>query len=160
MPDRPRDQTPVAARPDPRSVRTVWHWPAGGTPRWVSPDVFVLELDPDPDGPRRARGFLRGVLSQCGQQQLARTADVLISELVTNAVVHARSPVHLKVAVREVAVRVEVTDASALPPRLEPPRADATAGRGLQLVDALADEWAYEVVPGDGKTVWFQINTA
>lgn len=126
----------------------------------MSSHVFLLDLEPIPDSPRQARAFQGKVLSDCGQQRHVSTANVLVSELVTNAVVHAKSTVHMKVALLDQGLRVEVGDESSTPPRLVPPRPDDIAGRGLILVDSLADQWAYELAPDGGKTVWFQLDTS
>lgn len=82
-------------------------------------------------------------------------AELLVGELVANAVLHTGAPARLLVTY-DGAVRVEVTDASARPPVLLPAGLDDTAGRGLRLVDALASGWGWQ--PGeDGKTVWAEL---
>jgi len=87
------------------------------------------------------------------------TAELLTSELVANVVVHVGSPVELSVSVLDGAVRVEVTDAAGALPVLRPRSVEATGGRGMIIVDVLADEWGVEPIPDDGKTVWFELRT-
>ena len=81
---------------------------------------------------------------------------LLVSELVTNAVLHARSSVSVEVKHLRRGVRVEVTDTSPLPPVLLP-RSD-TAG-GMALVDAVSTRWGVTAIP-NGKTVWFEVDSA
>jgi anti-sigma regulatory factor (Ser/Thr protein kinase) len=76
--------------------------------------------------------------------------QLLTSELVTNAAVHARSPLELVLDHRAAAVRVEVYDRDTTIPT------DAEKGRGLVLVDALADRWGANGTT-TGKVVWFEI---
>jgi anti-sigma regulatory factor (Ser/Thr protein kinase) len=81
--------------------------------------------------------------------------ELLVSELVTNAVVHAIGDVEFTICVGADRVRVEVGDANQNPPTLRSP--DGASGRGLHLIDAVASRWG--VVGRDGgKTVWFEID--
>jgi anti-sigma regulatory factor (Ser/Thr protein kinase) len=81
--------------------------------------------------------------------------DLVVSELATNAIVHAESPFEVAV-IAGPPIRVEVTDASVQPPVLEAATADFTSGRGLRLVAACADQWGYELV-ANGKVVWARL---
>jgi anti-sigma regulatory factor (Ser/Thr protein kinase) len=86
-------------------------------------------------------------------------ADVLllVSELVSNAVRHGEGPIDLAVGVSTSRVRVEVTDqgdGQPLPPRLPP--VTSQSGRGLLIVEAIADTWGFTVKP-TGKTVWADV---
>jgi anti-sigma regulatory factor (Ser/Thr protein kinase) len=82
---------------------------------------------------------------------------LLVSELATNAVVHARTPFRVTVKMRSDLVRVEVSDQAAgdlpVPSDVAP---DVEGGRGLLFVDWLADRWGYSATAG-GKTVWFEL---
>ena len=84
-------------------------------------------------------------------------AGLLVSELVTNAIKHAGTPV--EVAVRSAGVvRVEVTDERAdLPIAVTESDELAVSGRGLMLVDQLASRWGYRRTPGS-KTIWFELD--
>lgn len=83
---------------------------------------------------------------------------VMASELMVNALVHADTP-QPRIRVLEEAdrLRVSVTDASHLQPRLAPRDGTRIGGNGLRVVDALADEWGVEVHDGLGKSVWFVV---
>lgn len=104
-----------------------------------------------------ARRFVNDVLVNRGMERVADVAALLTSELVTNAIIHARSPVHLDLVMFASHVRVEVRDLSPAPParRRDRPLA-AVPGRGLELVEALANRWGAHVAPG-GKCVWFEL---
>ncbi len=108
----------------------------------------------------RARRLLR---EQAGSWSLppgvADTAELLLSELMTNAYRHAKAPgreLRVRLALSEAELRVAVTDASdVLPVRPDMPAPCDETGRGLHLVAALADDWGAEPrACGVGKTVW------
>jgi anti-sigma regulatory factor (Ser/Thr protein kinase) len=85
------------------------------------------------------------------------TAQLLTSELVTNAVLHARTAMTLTIEETDGGIRVSVTDASPVPPALRRHSVTATTGRGLRLLDQLSDAWSVEDSNG-GKTVWFTLS--
>jgi anti-sigma regulatory factor (Ser/Thr protein kinase) len=97
-------------------------------------------------------------------ERLAETLILLISELVTNAVVHTGCPAVLRMlfgggAAEAGTVRVEVVDVSACPPRPRRARGEDTGGRGLELVDGLADRWGWQR-EGAGKSIWCEVDRA
>ncbi|MDH6579795.1 ATP-binding protein [Kitasatospora sp. MAP5-34] len=110
-----------------------------------------------------ARRLLRDFLADmAGGELFAEVGELLLSELVSNAVVHARTPPGRLIRVRlEFApgqLRVEVHDASGVRPVVRPAGGDDECGRGLVLVRALAAAWG--VCPregGVGKAVWFLV---
>ncbi|MEN8649595.1 PAS domain S-box protein [Streptomyces sp. 21So2-11] len=115
------------------------------------------ELDAHPRAVATGRRFLTTTLHQwhCSEETV-EAARLLTSELLTNAVRHARGPIGLHLYHAEAELTVEVTDRS---PRLPHPRhagPDAEDGRGLALVAALADTWGTHPHPG-GKTLWFTL---
>lgn len=114
------------------------------------------QLPNDRTAPRLARGFVRELLSGEGEQ-LVSTVELLVSELTTNAVLHARSAPHLDVKITPRLVRVDVYDADPTAPVVRTPDLDAAGGRGLQLLDALASRWDIEQRE-DGKVVWFELD--
>lgn len=83
---------------------------------------------------------------------------LLANELVTNAIVHARSPVELTVELIQGGVRVEVTDTSPASPSRRVAGRLATSGRGLELVETMATAWGVEQLNGNGKCVWFEVS--
>ncbi len=96
-----------------------------------------------------------------GDEPLAETLILLISELVTNAVVHTGCPAVLRMLFGSAGgsgtVRVEVADASCRPPRQRHAEGEDTGGRGLELVDGLADRWGWQP-EGAGKRIWCEID--
>ncbi len=127
-----------------------------------------LEVGADPAEVGRARRWARSRLAGSGIQAdepVAETLILLISELVTNAVVHTGCPAVLRMLLPDVpgpadapgTVRVEVADSSARPPRPRHAEGDDTNGRGLELVDGLADRWGWQH-EGAGKSIWCEID--
>lgn len=115
----------------------------------------VRRFPPRPASVAKARKF--AISSIGADDDLSSKVESLVSELATNAVRHAQT--HFSVAVRsdERAVRVDVTDSNPEPPHVRPVDPVDPTGRGLVVVEALADRWGYESDP-DGKTVWFEID--
>ncbi len=121
-----------------------------------------LEVGPDPAEVGRARRWARSRLAGSGigdDEPLAETLVLLISELVTNAVVHTGCPAVLRMLFGGAGVRVEVADASDCPPRPRHADGDDTNGRGLELVDGLADRWGWQR-EGTGKSIWCEVDRA
>lgn len=128
-----------------------------------SPDEGRAEirLDAALTSPREARLFVTGLLAAWGDHRLVEAAALLVSELVTNAVVHARSEVDVVLA-REGAravIRVEVADSAAGRPAPGAFAPDTVSGRGMALVDAFASRWGVDS-DGDGKRIWFELEDA
>ncbi len=83
---------------------------------------------------------------------------LMVSELATNAIVHAATGFEVSVARTDSSLRVEVTDVGGGKPELRAPSATEPRGRGLQIVKALSDEWGVTEMTGKrGKTVWFGV---
>jgi anti-sigma regulatory factor (Ser/Thr protein kinase) len=117
-------------------------------------------LGPGRSSVRLARGVVRKWLADYGFQGPADIAELLVSELATNAVVHAHGRYRLTLSLESGRLRCAVADEGAdLPDACgESPDADAENGRGLLLVDALADRWGSGRVEGGvGKEVWFEL---
>jgi anti-sigma regulatory factor (Ser/Thr protein kinase) len=120
----------------------------------------VIELDGDPDAPSRGRHAALAVLDAWGCEPGTREDLLLVvSELVTNAVVHGAEPIRVTMVRAPERVRVEVTDgAAAASPHGNPrPPTDAETGRGLSVVTRLAVAWGWRASPGRGKTVWAEL---
>lgn len=118
--------------------------------------VRVLTLQPASTAVREARHAVRDAVTESGPSELVDAALLATSELVTNAVVHAGTPVGLRITTEDAAVRVEVRDASPHLPVRRSRTHTAGTGRGLIIVDDQADRWG-AVRVGDGKVVWFEI---
>lgn len=104
----------------------------------------------------RARRFVASSLAGTDTGELTFTVALLVSELVSNAVLHAGTDVRVLVEHRDEVVRVEVSDTSARSVRSRRHRLDSGTGRGLLLVDRLSRSWGVDDSEG-GKTVWFEI---
>jgi PAS domain S-box-containing protein len=109
-----------------------------------------------PTSVSEARALVRRVLSDADQADLEDTATLLVSEVVTNAILHAGTPIRVAVRVESGCLRVEVEDGSAHLPVLRDYAATAGTGRGLLLLDQLVDDWGVRR-HAEGKTVWFVI---
>ncbi|MCF2127623.1 ATP-binding protein [Strepomyces sp. STD 3.1] len=139
-----------------------------------------LEVRPDPSEVGRARRWARSRLAGSAiraDESLAETLVLLVSELVTNAVVHTGRSAVLRLVLpeaapgepegpgepgepgkpEEITVRLEVDDASDLAPVPRCVGDEATGGRGLALVDGLADRWGWSR-EGTGKRIWCELD--
>jgi anti-sigma regulatory factor (Ser/Thr protein kinase) len=101
-----------------------------------------------------ARNLVARTLQGCPEAMVA-DAMLLTSELVSNVVLHARTPFELEVTAVH-GVRVVVRDGSPDPPIVASPGPEESTGRGLLLVHSLASRWGYEVT-ATGKSVWFEL---
>lgn len=119
--------------------------------------TFSAFFDPDPASVARARNFAVAAVHQLGAQVDTALLELLVSELVTNAVVHAGSPVELEVDVTAgEQLRVRVRDEGPGTPILRHVGPMAEGGRGLDLINATSQRWGVEPAEG-GKYVWFEM---
>jgi serine/threonine-protein kinase RsbW len=106
----------------------------------------------------RARAELRKALAGWGLVTVEGTAQIVLSELLTNAIRHTRVSPGQEIETRYLregeSVRIEVHDASDEQPELRTPSLEVGHGRGLVLVEALADRWGVTPCPVVGKSVW------
>ena len=123
----------------------------------------TLELVPALRAPCAARAFVAETLTAWNvQADEVEAAQLVVSELVTNAVLHAADSPTISVDLRltDGAVRVLVSDGGLGEPDRRPhpdPRTNET-GRGVWLVDAFAERWGTEMHGRDGKTVWCELS--
>ena len=119
-----------------------------------------MTLPPTTDSVPQARGFARTTLE--GSSIDVDTVLLLVSEVVTNALLHARSAIRLTIEDREDVVRIEVHDESPMPPRMQRFRLASATGRGLRLLEQLSLAWGVETGTGTGtgKIVWFEVGAA
>jgi anti-sigma regulatory factor (Ser/Thr protein kinase) len=103
-----------------------------------------------------ARRFVMNALQGMDAADVCDDVVALVSEVATNAVIHARTPFTIVVRREEDTVRVRVHDRSAVIPRRRAYGLDATTGRGLRLVDTMSSDWGIEPETG-GKVVWFDV---
>jgi len=116
-----------------------------------------LELPVSREAPALAREFLRGSTCAEHHSEVVDDAVLLVSELVTNSVLHGGPPVVVAVDCDESTLQVRVRDGS---PDLPAPRDAAHGdenGRGLALVAEMSADWGVDTEK-DGKHVWFVIN--
>lgn len=134
-----------------------------------------LECRPDPTSVRAARLFVVDRLQDWGLDDLVDSAALLTSELATNAVLHTRRPFFVQAQRQGSSVRIEVIDRSGELPRLPRHLARSRSGTastgdllggddpvdrlfsGLGMVDAVATRWGTDLLPGQGKVVWFEL---
>jgi hypothetical protein len=140
---------------------------------WETPAVASRPLTPTPEEARTARQFVRELLTAWGLSYLCEDAELIIAELVGNAVRHG-----LRTAPQVVAsdsqvpalrlcllprvgeVMLAVTDPSSEAPSPQPASADGESGRGLQIVGALSHIWGWSPLDGTGKAVWAVLKCA
>ncbi|KKZ71538.1 ATP-binding SpoIIE family protein phosphatase [Streptomyces showdoensis] len=120
-------------------------------------DVAYWFLEPEDAAPGRARRLARRALERWGLEELSDSVELLISEVVTNAVRYAERPVTLRLLRTDV-LRCEVGDDSPQLPRQRRARDTDEGGRGLFLVNRLARRWGATRLSG-GKVVWFELAT-
>lgn len=117
----------------------------------------LVTLPPAPDSAGHARRFVSEVLGAAAADAFVDTATLLTSELVTNGIVHAHTDLRIVVEATATWVRIEVSDDNPhLPIRRDYDEA-AVTGRGLEMVELLADDFGMEPIEGDGKRVWFRL---
>jgi MEDS: MEthanogen/methylotroph, DcmR Sensory domain/Histidine kinase-like ATPase domain len=111
-----------------------------------------------PDAPLAARRFVAGLLSRhpYGDRVDAGDAQLVVSELATNAVIHAGTPFSVTVRSDGSFVRIAVHDWSSMQPVVRNGDPSATSGRGLRLIAMVSHAWGVEFGP-DGKTVWAEL---
>ncbi|MFI8371791.1 SpoIIE family protein phosphatase [Streptomyces sp. NPDC085466] len=120
-------------------------------------DVAYWFLEPEDAAPGRARRLARRALARWDLEELTDSVELLISEVVTNAVRYAERPVTLRLLKTDV-LRCEVGDDSPQLPRQRRARETDEGGRGLFLVNRLARRWGATRLSG-GKVVWFELAT-
>ncbi len=150
-------------------------WPAvaDGMPRllpvpsawWETPAVTTRALSARPEEARTARRFVRELLTCWGLEALADDAEMIVDELVVNAVLHGTragpprtgaSPSLLRLCMlrRAGEVMLAVVDPGNETPMPRQPDWAGETGRGLQIVAALSHVWGWSPIAGHGKAVW------
>src|ERR1017187_5785718 len=142
---------------DPEGTATVSDQPPGAG---QSSRVCRMMLPAVGQAAGLARQQTREALSSWELSQLEETAMLLVSELVGNAVRHARSSasgLQLRLVASGNCRRIEVTDADPRPPQPRAPAGLDESGFGFVLVDALASSWGVDYAAAAGKTVWIEL---
>lgn len=112
-----------------------------------------------PESARRARRFVADALAGAGRSEAAEVAVLLVSELVSNAVLHGGGEIEVVVRVLSERLAVEVHDQGGGRPIRRRCSTMSETGRGLLLVEKLARDWG-TVVADNGKFVWFELDLA
>lgn len=116
-----------------------------------------IALTRDPSDARRARSYVRRASADFDMDTVAM-AELLTTELFSNALRHGTGPTFLTASVNGDELRVEVSDTSPGWPLLSRPGPHDTSGRGMLLVAAMSQEWGVESHPSSaGKYVWFTL---
>ncbi len=121
----------------------------------------VVELPADVSSPRAARQVVASLLPAWGHHCLVDDAVLLVSELVTNALSHARGQesYELELTARADAVRIALADGSTVRPIVAELDDDRPSGRGIRIIEHLASRWGAEDHEG-GKKVWLELTSA
>ncbi|MFF8772030.1 SpoIIE family protein phosphatase [Kitasatospora sp. NPDC015120] len=117
--------------------------------------IATLPLGDDHAMVAHSRRFTRETLTEWGLGALADWAELLTSELITNALVHAGSPTQLRLFCDRT-LTVEVADRDSATPRIRRADEEDEGGRGIHLVNELAHRWGSRRTP-EGKVVWFEL---
>ena len=120
-------------------------------------EASSTRLDSDLRSAGEARRFVTEALDGWGLDDVSEIVALLVSELVTNAIVHARSEVDVAVHLTADAARVEVSDRSPKVPVVRDAEDQDESGRGLAIVQSLARTWGVRPGPEGGKTIWFEV---
>ncbi|MEW2301324.1 ATP-binding protein [Streptomyces sp. NPDC006655] len=126
--------------------------PRGRATAWDASWPLARELT----SVRRARRLVTAQLSEWEVGDFADAAELLVSELVTNALRHTRGPLRLNLQLCRGRLLCEVEDTESAGPVLGAAEPDDEGGRGTELVDLLADAWG-STRTATGKTVWFEL---
>ncbi|MGW2460341.1 ATP-binding protein [Streptomyces sp. NPDC001761] len=139
-----RTLAPLRPLESPRGRATAWEasWP----------------LRREPTSARRARRLVTAQLADWSVGALADVAELLVSELVTNALRYSRGSLRLNLRLREGRLLCEVEDTTSAGPVRVAAAPDAEGGRGTELIDMLADAWG-STRTATGKTVWFELRS-
>jgi PAS domain S-box-containing protein len=118
---------------------------------------FEVRLPPQPPSVAEARAHVRRLLTENDRDDLVETAVLLVSEVVTNALLHAGTDIDVAGTLDDVGLRVEIGDGSPHLPSRRRYAATAGTGRGLLMLESLVDDWGV-TRHSTGKTVWFRIS--
>jgi hypothetical protein len=113
-------------------------------------------FSPRPCSVGKARYLVRSQLAEWGADGQSGIAELLVSELVTNALCHAHGTIRLTISLRDGLLRCEVEDSDPALPYVYQAREDEDRGRGLHLIDLLSCCWG-SVRTSTGKVVWFEL---
>jgi len=124
--------------------------------RMPEAEAAAWTLTARPTAVAQARDLIRDRLLAWGLQGLSDVVELLVSEVVTNALRYGIAPFGLRMTRDAASVMIEVSDGNPTVPRLRNVQVGDEGGRGLHLVDELSNDWGVRSHP-QGKTVWFTL---
>jgi PAS domain S-box-containing protein len=120
--------------------------------------AFEERLPPQPSSVAEARRLVRMLLERSNREDLMEPAVLLVSEIVTNALLHAGTDIDLSARVDARGVRIEVGDGSSHLPSRRSYAPTSGTGRGLLMIESMVDDWGV-TRHAHGKTVWFELSS-
>jgi anti-sigma regulatory factor (Ser/Thr protein kinase) len=131
-----------------------------------SPDLFVpaswrgeIGLAGDPTSAREARAFVRMAMEGRVSDETLEDLLLLASEMVSNVIRHARTPLTVSVEAHRTFVLITVTDGAVPFDAGPPPAIDAESGRGMGIIASISRRWGVGDTPV-GKSIWAEVDTA
>lgn len=124
-----------------------------------APHVYEINLEDRPDQVKVARRFFRDVARNLKiDDSQAEAGELALSEIVTNAIVHAGGSITVRAWKHKRGLHLEVIDGNPTTPRMASPGPATVGGAGIPIVAAVAGEWGWDDGPnGMGKRVWFTL---
>lgn len=120
---------------------------------------YSVQLPHDPASAGRARQLVARCAEALGQAEHAELAQLLVTELVANSVKHAAPPLVIDCEATDHGLKITVHDGSFERPVRRDPHMTDESGRGIQLVEAVADQWGVDDHPDGTKSVWVTVGT-
>nr|WP_302931621.1 ATP-binding protein [Actinomadura sp. WMMA1423] len=117
-------------------------------------EEFRRDLFPVPSSVQLGRDLAEVHLNKWGLAVLADDVTLIVSELLTNALTAGQGMITLSLSLRPGVLTIEVADVGSGVPRRRKARKDDVNGRGLQIVEHLAESWGHRSAPDGGKVVW------
>jgi CheY-like chemotaxis protein len=118
-----------------------------------------LRLGPHTADVALARGFLVAHCERWGCVDLLDDAQLVVTELVTNALVHGGSHCDLAIVYRDRWLRIEIQDFGSGGPDLQAVDVESEGGRGLLIVSAMTESWGVQPLPAEGKVIWAELRS-
>lgn len=131
--------------------------PTGSVWNHLGERTVRMHFGPTFSSPSTARVFIERTARGWGFGDVAEVAELLVSEVVTNAIEHGRSGGVVTITALPTGIRVEVSDRSTNRPQVLNPGVDEPTGRGLGIVSELARRWGVDL-HRHGKSVWFELD--
>lgn len=119
----------------------------------------MTELEAAPASAAQARRFALSALAEWDLSTLDDTVSLLVTELVSNGVRHARTSLRLSLSFDGRCLRIAVADGDPRPPVPRVQEKLPVGGWGLALIESLSTQWGADLDEARGKTVWFEIET-